>query len=464
VSVLAGIVVLYVSGSSVFIFLNLRQELDHSMVEDIETTEGLLRFAPDGRLIVSGAHTEPGEEPDQGKLMEILSPEGGLLYHSRPLGQRSLGGVPFPGEGRQGYSERSSRFPDGTRIRLASRYHMVGNRPVIIRIARSAEPLWSEFRMLVTVLLLGFPIALGVAGVGGYILAVRVLSPLETMARRAERINAESLGDRLPIENPQDELGRLARVFNDALERLERSFEQLRRFTEDASHELRTPLTAVQMVGEVGLKKDGDIPHYRDVIGSMLEEANGLTRLVDSLLTISRADSGHIQLNRTTFTLLDLAQEAASLMEVLAEEKSQRLTIEGDRHTMVYADRVIARQAIVNIIDNAVKYSPRGGAISIRVGHSKDTAVVEVEDSGPGIPEEHRAHVFERFYRVDKGRSRESGGAGLGLAIVKWAVEAHGGHVELSCGRDSGCTFAVKLPLAPGAGISRSLAEAKERS
>src|SRR5215469_6957443 len=127
VSVLAGIVVLYVSGSSVFIFLNLRQELDHSLVEDIETTEGLLRFAPDGRLIVSGAHTEPGEEPDQGKLMEILSPEGRLLYHSRPLGLRSLGGVPFPGEGQQGYSERSSRFADGTRIRLASRYHMVGN-------------------------------------------------------------------------------------------------------------------------------------------------------------------------------------------------------------------------------------------------------------------------------------------------------------------------------------------------
>src|SRR5207244_3258198 len=140
-------------------------------------------------------HTEPGEQPDQGRLMEILTPEGTLLYHSPPLGARSLGGAPFPGEGKQGYSERPSKFPDGTRIRLASRFHMVGNRPVVIRLARNQEPLWGEFRTLVTVLLLGFPAALAVAGFGGYALARRVLSPLETMARRAEKINAERLDE-----------------------------------------------------------------------------------------------------------------------------------------------------------------------------------------------------------------------------------------------------------------------------
>jgi heavy metal sensor kinase len=463
VILLAGILAMYVAGSSVFLFFNLRRELDHSLIEDIETTEGLLRFAPEGTLILTGTHTEPGEEPDQGRLMEILSPEGGLLYHSRPLGKRSLGGAPFPGEGKDGYSERSASFPDGTRIRLASRYHMVGNRPVVIRIARSEEPLWGEFQGLVSVLVLGFPVALAVAGLGGYGVAVRALAPLETMARRAEKISAENLSDRLPVENPQDELGHLARVFNDALARLERSFEQLRRFTADASHELRTPLTAIRTVGEVGLQQDGDVWHYRDVIGSMLEEANGLTRLVDSLLTISRADSGHIQLNRTDFALLDAAREAAALMEVLAEEKAQRLTVEGDANLKICADRVIVRQAMVNIIDNAVKYSPRGGPISVRVGRHGNSAVVEVQDSGPGIPLEHREHVFERFYRVDKGRSRESGGAGLGLAIVKWAVEAHGGQVTLACGANGGCTFAMDFPMSETADTPRPLAEAKER-
>ena len=181
-------------------------------------------------------------------------------------------------------------------------------------------------------------------------------------------------------------------------------------------------------------------------------------------MTISRADAAHIQLNRTTFALLDAAREAAALMEVLAEEKGQRLTVEGDMRTTVYVDRVIVRQAIVNIIDNAVKYSPRGGLISVRVGQSGGAAVVEVEDSGPGIPEEHQSHVFERFYRVDKGRSRESGGAGLGLAIVKWAVEAHSGHVTLACGPNGGCTFSVNLPISTVAEISRPPVEANERS
>jgi heavy metal sensor kinase len=463
VSLLAGILALYVAGSSIFLFFNLRRELDRSLIEDIETTEELLRFAPEGTIVIAGTHTEPGEEPDQGRLMEILSPEGNVLYHSRPLGKRSLGGVPFPGEGKDGYSERSANFPDGTRIRLASRYHMVGSRPVVIRIARSEEQLWGEFQRLVTVLLLGFPVALAVAGLGGYGLAVRALAPIETMARRAEKINAENLSDRLPIENPQDELGHLARVFNDALARLEGSFEQLRRFTADASHELRTPLTAIRTVGEVGLQQDGDVRHYRDVIGSMLEEANGLTRLVDSLLTISRADSGHIQLNRTSFALLDAAREATALMEVLAEEKAQRLTVEGDATLTICADRVIVRQAMVNIIDNAVKYSPRGGAISVRVGRSGNRAVVAVQDSGPGIPSEHREHIFERFYRVDKGRSRESGGAGLGLAIVKWSVEAHGGQVMLVCGANGGSTFAMDFPMSEGGDTPRPLAESRGR-
>jgi signal transduction histidine kinase len=182
----------------------------------------------------------------------------------------------------------------------------------------------------------------------------------------------------------------------------------------------------IRSVGEVRLQKEGTPADYRDTIGSMLEEVNRLASLIDNLLTISRADSGHIQLHRTVFPLMTLAREATGLLEVLVEEKSLRLVLEGDDNAQIAGDELFLRQAIVNIIHNAVKYSPVGEAVFVRVRHEAGQMVsVEVEDRGPGIPVEDRTHIFYRFYRVDKARSRESGGSGLGLSIVKWAVEAH---------------------------------------
>jgi len=267
------------------------------------------------------------------------------------------------------------------------------------------------------------------------------------MARRAEQISAERLNERLEIENPDDELGHLGQAFNQTLSRLERSFEQLRRFTADASHELRTPLTAIRSVGEVALHRSGNADDLRDVIGSMLEEAGRLTQLVDSLLTLSRADAGRIPLQHTEVPVLDLARESAALLEVLAEEKSQRLEVAGDASVTVVGDRMILRQALVNLIDNAVKYSPHGGTVQVLVSPRGGEAWIEVRDSGPGIPPEHRASVFERFYRVDRARTREEGGAGLGLSIAQWAVAVHGGSIELECDSRPGCTFRVRLPF-----------------
>jgi heavy metal sensor kinase len=266
------------------------------------------------------------------------------------------------------------------------------------------------------------------------------------MALRASRISAERLNERLEIQNPDDELGRLGTAFNRTLERLQVSFEQLSRFTADASHELRTPLTAIRSVGEVALQNAGDSAYYRDRIGSMLEEADRLTRLVESLLTMSRADAGRITLQPSDFSLMELARETASLLDVLAEERNQTISVEGDAEVQIHADRLILRQALINLIDNAVKYSPEGGSILVRVGALSDQAMIEVQDSGPGIPAEHVEKVFQRFYRVDRARSRAEGGAGLGLSIVEWAVEAHGGSVQLR--QDStGCTFLIQLPL-----------------
>jgi signal transduction histidine kinase len=179
----------------------------------------------------------------------------------------------------------------------------------------------------------------------------------------------------------------------------------------------------------------------------MLEETDRLTRLVDSLLTLSRADAGRIDVQRSDISLLDLAREASSLVEVLAEEKRQRISVEGDSKLIVSGDRLILRQALINLIDNAIKYSPVGAEIFVRAGTGKDRElIIDVVDQGPGVPQEHRSRIFDRFYRVDSARSREWGGAGLGLAISRWAVEVHGGQISLESADGQGSTFRVTLP------------------
>jgi heavy metal sensor kinase len=330
---------------------------------------------------------------------------------------------------------------------MASRRHTLDGHPILIRLGYSEQPIWARFEELAVATLLAVPIVLALAGLGGYLLAKRALAPLEQMTSHAEEITSERLHERLPIGEVDDELGHLARVFNNLLGRLEQSFEQLRRFTADASHELRTPLTAIRSVGEVALQKDGTREEYRDTIGSMLEEVNRLTALVESLLTISRADAGRIQLHRTIFPAMDLAREAAGLFEVLVEEKGQRILVEGDEGVDVRGDRVFLRQALVNIIHNAVKHSPVGGAISVGV-HSEaaGSVLIEVVDSGPGIAPEHSDKIFDRFYRADESRSREAGGAGLGLSIAQWSVREHGGNIQLFTTPGTGCRFKIWLP------------------
>jgi heavy metal sensor kinase len=287
------------------------------------------------------------------------------------------------------------------------------------------------------------------AGLGGYALARKALAPIDAMTSQTQKISAERLSERLSIENPDDELGKLASVLNAMLGRLQAAFDQLRRFTADASHELRTPLTAIRSVGEVALQ-DQTIPsEYRDVMGSMLEEVDQLTRLSESLLELSRADAGHVHLQRTDIALLNVAQEAHSMVEVLAEEKDQTIEITGDANIFVSADRLLLRQAIANLLDNAIKYSPTNSRITIQVLlGTKNTARLDISDEGPGIPVEHRSHIFDRFYRIDQARSRELGGVGLGLSITRWVVEAHGGEISLSSQEGQGATFRVSLPVA----------------
>jgi heavy metal sensor kinase len=306
------------------------------------------------------------------------------------------------------------------------------------------QTLWT----LGVILAIGVPCAIGLAIGGGYFLAGRMLAPVGAMAETAARkITAESLTQRLPVGNLQDEFGQLASVFNESLARLEEAFEQLRRFTVDASHELRTPLTAIRSVGEVALQRSLSAAAYREVIGSMLEEVDRLTRLVESLLTLTRGESGRIQ---PALEMVDLSGLAVSVVEhlrVLAEEKEQSVTIDAAAEVSATCDPAILRLGLINVLDNAIKYTPRRGTIRVGV---RDTApgetAIEVEDTGLGISALHQGRIFERFYRIDQGRSRETGGTGLGLATARWAVEVNGGRIELESEEGKGSLFRIVLP------------------
>ena len=339
---------------------------------------------------------------------------------------------------------RSWTSPDGRIYRVAE----VSDSSLHIAAAleeRSARQLlWT----LAAVLFAIVPCAAGLALAGGYFLAGRVLSPIGAMSEKARRISADCLTERLPIGNPGDEFGRLAGVLNDALARVQGSFEQLRRFTADASHELRTPLTAIRSVGEVALHKSLDAAAYRDVIGSMLEEVERLTRLVESLLALTRAETGGIERKCRNVDLAALTADVASQLRVLAEEKGQNLRVEADAPIFVECDPDMLRQGIMNMLHNAIKYTPREGSIRLSVkAASAAEAAIEIQDAGPGIAAQHRERIFDRFYRVDEGRSRDSGGVGLGLAIARCAIETNGGRIELESEAGKGSLFRIVLPI-----------------
>jgi heavy metal sensor kinase len=307
---------------------------------------------------------------------------------------------------------------------------------------------WVEHQIgeVLMVLVSGLPIVIGLAGVAGYALARRALAPIGNLAGDARRISADRLHERLTVPNAHDEIGQLAAVFNETLARIETAFEQLRRFTADASHELRTPLAVIRGIGELGMRDTRAARDYQDAIGSMLEEVDRMTRLVDTLLRLSRGDAGTVKLTPEAINLADLARDVSSSLQVLAEERGQRIDLDLPAETPVRVDRLVLREAVTNLVDNAIKYSGAGSTITISVAVVDQRAQLAVKDRGPGIPAGHRDRIFDRFYRIDEGRSREMGGTGLGLAIAKWAVEANGGQLTVASA-DAGSTFTVTLPL-----------------
>ena len=435
--------VLLAYAAGVFTFVNhlLRQELDDRLHDDFELAEESLQMTSEG---VTLSRPRLGREHDeQQPWVEIWQSPSLIRFRTPRAGSAMLDDLQALPE--SDYEFASTRAVNGERLRSMTATTTLNGITYGIRVARSEERLHAELQELLVGMVVAYPLAIGLSALAGAQMARRALRPVERMAERAKSITADRLHDRLPIENRHDEIGSLATVFNDTLSRLEQSFDQLRRFTADASHELRTPLTAIRSVGEVGLSERHEASAYRDIIGSMLEEAERLTRLVDTLLTLSRADAGQAPLNAETVDLGEFTREAVTDLSVLGEEKQQSLRLESDTRVLVSADRLVLTQAVVNLLHNAIKYSPEGAEIVLIVAGAPHPHL-DIIDRGPGIAAEHRDRIFDRFYRIDRSRTRGAGGTGLGLSIARWAVEANGGQLTLHATGPAGSTFRINLP------------------
>ena len=336
-----------------------------------------------------------------------------------------------------------------TRLRAYSRAFNANGQNYILIILHSMH---SQNEMLNTIrLTFTWMILLGLllAGTGGYFLARKSLAPVVAMGAHARRIGATNLHERLPVLNANDELGQLATIFNDLLDRLDQSFERQRQFIADASHELRTPLAILRGEAEVAMSQPGRTAEdYLESLKILQEETSRLTKIVEDLFTLTRADSGQYSIAPEDVYLEEVVADCAHSARTLAREKNIELRVDASSECLVRGDQTLLRRMILNLLDNAIKYTADGGRVEIACRATATGCEVHVTDTGPGIPQELHTRIFERFFRADPARSRtgREGGAGLGLSIALWIAQAHHGRLELLRSDAAGSDFAAYLP------------------
>ncbi|HJY81611.1 MAG TPA: ATP-binding protein [Candidatus Binatia bacterium] len=321
----------------------------------------------------------------------------------------------------------------------------------------SLEGEYRFLRHLRTTLFFFLPGMLGLSIFSGRLMARRVLQPIETITREARTIEAQDLNRQLPVANPLDEIGQLVGVLNSVLSRLEGAFAQVRQFTADAAHELRTPLAVLRCGMEVVAARARSVEEYQEALSASIEEVSRLSRIVDNLFTLARADAGSQEFTWELVDLRELGQEVHEQAELMAEAKGLSVSLHTDGEVSVRGDCLRLKQLFLNLVDNAVKYTAVGGSIRLTVERKEQWAKVAVEDTGIGIPPEALPHIFDRFYRVDKARALDDAGGGLGLSICQWVAQAHGGRITVQSCVGSGSVFVVSLPLSQSSTVLSAL-------
>jgi two-component system OmpR family sensor kinase len=317
----------------------------------------------------------------------------------------------------------------------------------LVQVGMSRENLVATRRRFLLGMAAVLPIALVLAGGGGWMLARRALRPVDRMTESARRISAEHLTKRVDETGAGDELDRLAQTLNAMLSRLDAAFQEMRQFTADASHELQTPLTILKGEMEVALRSPRSPEEYQRILKSALEEIDRIARLVEGLLLLARADAGVLRMDRRTVDLAQLIEEVYGQTRILAEARSLKFRLGPVEPISMQGDYAHLRRLLLNLVDNAVKYTPPDGRVTVSLESSGGWASLRVEDTGMGIPREDQARIFQRFYRSAEARSRGEGGAGLGLCIARSIAEAHGGRIEVESATGRGSTFTVLLPI-----------------
>jgi heavy metal sensor kinase len=335
------------------------------------------------------------------------------------------------------------------RVRVAALPYRLGTHEVVIGTAQSLAAQERTLREARYALGIGIPLMLLVATAGGSLLARKTLAPVAAIADQAAHISAASLHERVVVPNPRDELGRLASVLNGLLGRLDQSFEEQRRFMADASHELRTPVAIISGEAELALSRDGRSPaELREALARVRDESARLKQIVDDLFLLARAEAGDPLMVPREVYLGEVAADSVRAVRSLADAKTVRLAFTGSEDLPFRGDEALLRRLFVNLLDNAIKYTPPGGDVTLSAERRNGHYLVTVADTGPGIPTEAQPHIFDRFFRVDRDRHvSTTSGAGLGLAIAAWIAQTHGGSVSLDRSDSAGSRFSVRLPV-----------------
>jgi heavy metal sensor kinase len=455
-SLLTGVFILL----GVIMYIDLRHFLENNFREtqarraqQIADSE-LARIRKIGAAVAASEIKDRYEPEVNDRFIRVtrLDDGGSVIYVSGMPKDQSFDPTHLPALEPSSQKEFSQKLPlpHGETLMVAAlNYTTPEHEHFLVEVGVPLTPVSTMLGHLFVQLSFGLPVALAVAIVGGYLLVRHSLRPVEQIARKAEQITQHNLSERVPAARTGDELEQLSISLNHMIGRLEDAVQNSKRFVADASHELRTPLTVLR--GE--LENLGVDPRLdkasRDIIGSMLEEVERLTDIVEGLVALSRLDAGEAQREWVRFDLAELTATTADQMNLLAEDKGISVQCGPEQKVFVEGDRARLKQVVVNLLDNAIKYTSRGGSIQLNVTRQNGHAILDVADSGIGIPAESVPHVFDRFFRVDKARSRDEGGAGLGLSIVKSICTAHGAELQVESAVGKGSRFRIRLPLAP---------------
>jgi heavy metal sensor kinase len=386
------------------------------------------------------------------RFIRITRGDGHVVYASGNPHDGSFdpATVPAPSLAREGPFLRKESLPKGSVLIAAVSNTGATALRYVVEVGVSTARTEETVRQVLLMLAIGLPVAVSVAVAGGFVLVRRALKPVDNLSQKAAVITQHNLSERLPVVRTGDELERLSLSLNLMISRLEDAINSSKQFVADASHELRTPLAVLR--GELeNLAQDSQLKSQtRETLGSALEEVDRLAKIVEGLLALSRLDTGEVKSEWVRFDLAELVATTADQMNLLAEDKHIAVVCDCAERVMVEGDQARLKQVVVNLLDNAIKYTPDGGRIRLKTARDEGSAVLDVVDDGIGIPPEALPHVFKRFFRVDGSRSREhgAGGAGLGLSIVKSICDAHGARVEVSSTPGQGSQFRVRQPLA----------------